>query len=315
MKERNKLFLLVLMVFAVNVLMAQTLKNTYVAKERSPKSETFVTETPIITEEDSVITDSTLLPESHGNIEATESSINIESANSEEDIEIIWPDYTPWTVVTLQGKLKMKGLPLSPTLKIFMQRDSLIDLSIRAPFIGEVGRLTVTPSYALMINKMNKSYVEIKGRDGTPSLFGNLGLGIGDVQDLLLGRFFLPGFDVMAADLDTLVDVYVEHSGVFNIVPKGEAEIDGVKYGFITDGFFKPLMLMVLYGENGEVDVTYNDQLKGYDMQVVYSDAARRFEANLEFQNPEWRGEMPKPMDLKKYTQLTLDEFIRTALK
>lgn len=220
-------------------------------------------------------------------------------------------DSTEWEVVSIDGKLRMEGLPLSPTVKIFMQKDSLIDISLRAPFIGEAGRLIVTPDSAIVINKMKKVWATVPFSDvpNAPVTFG-----IEMLQEMILGHFFLPGIDVEAVDLDDYVDVYYGEEGQYNIIPKGEAEIPGIKYGFVVDEEFNPLMLVVLPEEKEmEIDLMYTYKSKGYDIQANYYDDSRSLEALLELKDPEWKGAAPKGMvPDKKYRKVSLSDFMRS---
>ena len=229
-------------------------------------------------------------------------------------VEVEWPDYDDWDVVTLEGKLKMKILPLSPSVKIFMQNNALISASLRAPFLGEVGRLEVTPEKLLIVNKMNKTYVEedLRGR----GVIGDKILGIKEVQDLLLGRFFLPGIDIKTANLDEMVDIFYEEDQ-FNVIPKGIAEIDGVKYGFAVDQQFNPILLVVM--PNGEasadleVSAEYVRNLTGYNLTLAYSQGSQGMEMTFEFKNPVWSGEVPKSINVEKYRRVGFVEFMRSG--
>ena len=236
--------------------------------------------------------------------------VTVESPDSMQ-YEIEWPDYDPWEVVTLEGKMKMRGLPVSPSVKIFMKKNSLVSISVRAPFLGEVGRLELTPEELTIINKMNKTYVKenIKGL----GVIGGKILSINDVQDLLLGRFFIPGHDVTTEDLDELVDIFYEEDQ-FNVIPKGDAEISGVTYGFAVDAEFNPKLLVVI-PENKERDIEvsaeYNRKLSGYDLTFAYGEGNKNMEVTFEFKAPEWKGEAPKSIDLdSKYRQLSIMEFM-----
>ena len=229
------------------------------------------------------------------------------------EYELEWPEYSPWEVVTLEGKLKMQGLPLSPTVKVFMKKDELVTISLRAPFVGEVGRLDLTPDKLLVVNKMNKTYVEedITGH----GIIGGKVLSLRDVQDLLLGRFFLPGFDVSTEDLEELVEVFYEDNQ-FNVIPKGKAEIEGVKYGFAVDREFNPLLLVVMPGEatgrDIEVSAEYKRKLSGYDIVFAYSEGEGMLEMTFEFKAPEWKGQAAKAQELGgKYRRVGLEEFMR----
>lgn len=225
--------------------------------------------------------------------------------------EINWPDYDPWTVVTLDGKLKMKGLPVTPSVKIFMRRNSLITMSLRAPFVGEVGRLDLTPDSLTIVNKMNKTYVKERIPANSMKLGG---LGINDIQDLLLGRFFLPGHDVVNEDLEELVDVFYEDNQ-FNVIPKAPVEIPGIKYGFAVDEEFNPILLVVMPEENTsrdiEVSAEYTRKSSGYDLLFAYSEGSRTNELAFEFKAPDWKGDAPKEVELgNKYRQVSFMEFL-----
>lgn len=245
---------------------------------------------------------------------------NIDTLSVGEDFFIELPEPFEWETATLKGKLKMQGLPLSPNVKIFLKKDSLVSISLTAPLLGEVGRLDLTPDSVLVVNKMSKTYwalsedqlpekvatkiVNTGDDSNTENLTsgkGSLGVigGIKNVQDLLLANFFLPGIDLQEVELDEVIDIYADGDQL-NVVPKGEAEIEGVKYGFVIDQYFKPLMLIVIpeVREGLEVDAFYTYGLQGYDLRFVYQDKNKGLEATLELKNPEYKGDAPKPVVL-----------------
>lgn len=244
-------------------------------------------------------------------IVTSDQNINMnESAEDLKEYEIEWPEYEFWNVVTLQGKLKMQGLPVTPSVKIFMQNDSIISLSLRAPFVGEVGRLDINPTTITIVNKMNKTYVS----EDISALLQFYPGGISDIQDLLLGRFFLPGFDINTADLDQLVDFYYDE-GKFNLVPKGAAELEGIKYGFTVDRDFRPLLIMILPEKREDIEIAaiYDYDSKGYDLRLAIQANNALQDLTFEFKNPEWKGEMPAPVDTsKKYKKLSFDQFFKS---
>ena len=73
-------------------------------------------------------------------------------------INDIIDSYMPWQSAEFSGKLKTDKLPVSPNVKIYMVRDSLLQISVRAPLLGEVGRLNLTHDEVLVVNKMKKIY-------------------------------------------------------------------------------------------------------------------------------------------------------------
>lgn len=219
------------------------------------------------------------------------------------------PEPFYWDVASIDGKLKMKGLPLSPSLKIFMVKDALISISVRAPFVGEAVRITLTPDSVLAVNKMKKTYAKESIADFLRYYPGDLA----DVQDLLLARFFVPGFDVAESDLNELVDIFYQDNQ-FNVVPKGEAVISGIDYGYIIDQAFNPLVLMVLPQARPDIQIAafYRYNLTGYDLQLAYQEGEKAMDLTLELKNPVFSGEMPAPIELNnKYKQLPFSDFIR----
>ena len=240
----------------------------------------------------------------------SDSFISAPVDSTEETDSITLPDYESWKVAKIDGKLKMQGLPLSPSLKIFMEKDSLIDISIRAPFVGEAGRLVITTDSVIAVNKMNKTYVS----EGISDFLRYYPGGISNVQDLLLARFFLPGVDVMQVDLEELIDIYYEDNQ-FNVVPKGVASIPGIIYGYVVDELFNPLWLVVLPEERQdiELDVQYTYNRQGYDIIIAYLEGDKKRDLTLELKNPEWKGESPKAIDLnKKFRRLSFSDFLKS---
>lgn len=254
--------------------------------------------------------------------ETTVTGIVEEETETPDDLELELT-IREWTNVLLQGKLKMQGLPLSPNLRIYMEKDSLIDMSIRAPLIGEVGRLIVDPDSLIAVNKLNKTYFKEAMPTNIPS-FGQLKDGhegispiIGYIQDLLLGDFFLPGIDLEAVEIDDVTEIFYEDDQ-FNVIPKGDAEIEGVNYGFVVDSQFRPIMLAIIPADrpNLEIYVEYTRELRGYDIRFVVQNEEAFHEAKLEFKEPEWGIKEPKGMQLgNKYKQMSLGEFVKAIGK
>lgn len=237
---------------------------------------------------------------------------DIQDLNTEEDAEeltVTLPDYLPWDKIKIEGKLKMQGLPLSPSLKILMQRDSLIDISLRAPLIGEAGRMEITTDSITVVNKMNKTYV----KEGISDFLKYYPWGISNIQDLLLARVFIPGFDLYENDIEDLVDIFFEDDQ-FNVIPKAYAKIPDVTYGYAVDESFNPLWLLILPESRPdiEIDVQYIYNLKGYDIILTYLENDKNRNLTLELKNPELTDEKSKPIEInKKFRKLSFSDFIR----
>ena len=237
---------------------------------------------PEIIEEDTVITDSLLLP---------------------------LPEYSDWEVALLNGKMKIKGLPVSPSLRIYMQKDSLIDISIKVPFLGEIGRIMLTPDSVVGINKMNRTYTSAYLLDFLRFYPG----GVGEIQDLLLGRIVMPGIGILNENTADKIDVYETDEG-FAVVPSQSFEIEGFDYGYIVDEDFIPKVLLVIpeYHNENNLIVNYMFSTQGYELTIDYQHADRLFEIIFEIKSIDWDGKKMKPINLEKnYKLVGIGDFIR----
>lgn len=219
-----------------------------------------------------------------------------------------WQD---WESVTISGKFKMHGLPLSPSVKIFMQRDSLILISLRAPFVGEVGRAEIADSTILVVNKMKKTYVE-EPIDKALAYYPG---GVSDLQNLILGRIVIPGFGCLARELSELVEIYPENNGTYTLVATKEAALPGFNYGYMLTHDWRNGALMVLPVARPDIAVviSYEYFEKGYDMTFVYQSEKKNYSATLELQSPEFDTKGFERIRLsQKFTKVDFDKFLKS---
>ncbi|MDE5551838.1 MAG: DUF4292 domain-containing protein, partial [Muribaculaceae bacterium] len=73
-------------------------------------------------------------------------------------VENITADYKEWNKAALNCKLKADMLPIAVSMRITMERDKSLFVSLRVPLFGEVARVEMTPGNVLVINKKNKTY-------------------------------------------------------------------------------------------------------------------------------------------------------------
>lgn len=226
-------------------------------------------------------------------------------------VDSIISGWNDWNDVTLKGKLKMAGLPVTPSVKIFMQRDSSIFISIRAPFVGEVGRAEITDSTLLVVNKMKKTYIE-ESLEKVMSFYPGT---IADLQNIFLGRVALPGLGTLSHEVEDSLDIYSEDDTTYSLVVNEEMAIPGVNYGYVFDNGFWPIALLVLPESNPDLSVTltYEYFENGYDMAFLYRSDKKNVQATLEFDLPDWES---KPFDRislnSKYRKLELTDFLKS---
>lgn len=131
--------------------------------------------------------------------------------------------YKPWSKVAINGKLRTEMLPVSLTLRVAMERDKRLALSIRAPFLGEVMRVEMTPGELYIINKKKKTYHQMEYDSERPLLQY--------AQDILLGRVVIVGSGVLSKSNVGKCKIYE----LLSTPPTDEAVCEG--YGIIPDPF------------------------------------------------------------------------------
>jgi len=226
-----------------------------------------------------------------------------------------------WDAVTakivLVVDMKSKGpTRLGGTLRI--KRDEVIQLSL-APVLGiEIGRAEISPDGVLVMDRMNKRYVEVLF-DELKKL-ANADLDFHTLQALFLNELFLPGKKVLTAR-----DV-----SAFAIRPENENAVIEVKnakhfaYRFRTntnDGLLKESHIGLVgtdYGVNWEYDQfrpLEQKQFPGY-MRIAFEGGKKPVEAAFELSrlstNSSWATHTEVP---KKYEKVELQEILKLFLK
>lgn len=219
-------------------------------------------------------------------------------------------NYNDWQTVGLSGKLKMPGLPVTPTVKIFMVRDSLVRISLRAPFVGEVGRAEINDSTATIVNKMNKTYLS----QPVDSLLRQYPGGIADIQDLLLARIVIPGAGLIRAENQAMVEIYPEADGTASLVAADPNMIEGVSFGYALSAEDLLAAIMILPDNKPDVNVSLQYQYfeKGYDIQFAYRSDTKNYYAELQLDNPDWDAQGFEPFKMNgKYSEVSLDQLLK----
>lgn len=231
-------------------------------------------------------------------------------------LETILPNYNDWTVAQLSGSLKLKGLPVTPSIKIYMEKGKKISISIRASFLGEVGRIDVAGDSILAVNKMKRTYCVQK--------FGNIKYDypdiISDVQSLLLDRVVIPQAGELNQNNADFVDFNLIDSGEIGWIidfPKGLSSTTamGMRYAINADGLISQLVGFMLTSEHESVlNLQYTYRSNGYDMAITFiKDEKPQFSTVVNFDPVQWEGNEPAPVQLNsRYKQMELKDFIRS---
>lgn len=207
------------------------------------------------------------------------------------------PEYGEWQRASIKGKLRMDGLPVSPAVRIYMERDSLVVMSCTAPFVGEAVRIELTQDSVLMVNKLKKSYARMPLSSVRKVFPGTLG----DLQDFLLGRVVICGHGPLSGEMADGLELYALDSGEmadeagWETEPSAEGPAGWIlapasvwqpmpaRYGYILDSDLTPLSMVVEMPDPEDfvrIDYMYDNSGTGYAVETVSGN--RRLEALLQ---------------------------------
>lgn len=202
--------------------------------------------------------------------------------------------YTDWKSVEFNGSLQYPGLPLKPSVKIYMVKDSLVQISARAPFVGEVMKGEISCSGITVINKLKKTYCK-ESADNLFKIYPGI---LSDFQSLLLGRVVLFGTGELSAENASMVDVYsASEAGVGDEVgaewlmvpPQGEGLIElSYIFGIASNGRTSQLAVS-LPARNISVILDY-EYSGGLTLDGTYTKGASVTSVRLKFNSVKWGG-------------------------
>lgn len=197
--------------------------------------------------------------------------------------------YRPWQQVSLRGKAKMAGLPVSLGVKIYMERGSSVVMSLNAPLLGEVGRVEIDADSILLVNKRSKTYCT----ESLEKPLAAVGADITNLQDLLLGRVFILGSGTLSEGNAPQIEVSDGASDTWILTPKVQPE--RAQYGFTLykDG----QMLLAVAGTPDErymASATYSYDKSDTDIELSIKAAGKTIDLDLSLNAPDYS---PTPLE------------------
>lgn len=224
-------------------------------------------------------------------------------------VQTILSGYIPWSRVEMSGKLYYPGLPVNPTVKIYMEKDELIQISVRAPFLGEVGRLEINGDSLIAVNKFGKKYCS----ESIKELERTLPDALSYIQNFLLGRVMIFGKGEL--DIQNAADVeFMEDSEGWLLIPEGiRTAGQEVRYAFATAATGRTrAMLVFLPGTGVNVGAVYSYPK---DKEIIELTAElpdkKNMEATLDFSSVKWGGSRMSAINLgSKYRRVSIREFV-----
>lgn len=226
-------------------------------------------------------------------------------------VDSIISGYSDWGTVELNGKVQMEGLPLSPSVRIYMKKGSDIMISARAPFIGEAFRIDVTGDSILMVNKLNKTYCR-ESAAGLSKLYPEAAA---DMQSLLLGRIVVPGEGELSRRNASKINVAPDDEGSWMIEPDlSSLPVDAVMGYFVSpEGELQALAAAL--NENNIVAVGY--QWRGNYVRTMEFSIERKGKTRsvtLTLDTPKWGAQPLQQMKINsRFRRVGIKDFVRSV--
>lgn len=215
--------------------------------------------------------------------------------------------YTGWEKATFEGKVRCDRLPISPMVKIYAERNKLLQVSVRVPILGEVGRLKITPDSCLIVNKLKKTYCSESISDLTRQYPGL----VNDIQSLLLGRVVILG----VGELDTSnlrhIKMKPVESDKWIILPKNQIFEGKVSYGYVILPNGRTSVLYgMMEGTDNNVTVEYTYPGNTMNMKLTTHTPKGNVEVTLDFTSVRWGGTPMPGVNLSKYKQVGIRQLL-----
>lgn len=219
-------------------------------------------------------------------------------------------DSIGWEQLSMQGKLSLEGLPVSPAVKIYMKRGETLVLSARAPIFGEVARLEVCQDSVTLINKHSKKFWSRDIRQATqdhPSI-------IADLQDLLLGNIVIPGHGPLTPDLQAGCRISETVDGNLFIYPGPDLQYRGLEYGFVAspEDFALQTVAVLIPDRDAVVSLDYLFGDKGWTLALGVDLGKSGLDGELLLGYPDYN---PSPLSLTnagaKYSRTDLKQLLK----
>lgn len=245
-----------------------------------------------------------------GNVAAA--PVDLSGRSRAEALDSVVAGYFDWSRISLSGKLRSSVLPMSVNVKIYMEKDSLMRMSISAPFVGEAARVEITPDSAVVVNKLKRRYAVIPMSEVRRFYPGTLA----DIQNLLLGRVAVFGVGTLSSVMEEEIRIIDDGSDVLAILPAEKNMADGLAYAYAFDRNICRLRQFVVYSGDADDLVEMDYSWKGKDNKdLTLSGQARIrnrvFDMQLALGAPESDGRrMEAFVPDTRYREVSLKEVV-----
>lgn len=221
---------------------------------------------------------------------------------AKEALKEITSGYSDWSSAGWQGAVKTDMLPLTPKMRVYMEKNKQILISVRASIFGEVARVEIDCDSVLVVNKFKKVYWSAplsKMNERVSDMLNTM-------QSLLLGRVAVGGRGELSAKMTDDVQIFSMPDGSgWLIVPDIKDEEISLNYGFAVAADTKRITnAMAAYGK------TNNDEKdnKSFSLSAdVTYDAAGNADAAISLASPKLNMAVTLEADEVKYDCSKMD--------
>lgn len=220
--------------------------------------------------------------------------------------------YLPWHSAEFNGKIKLEKLPVSPTVKMYMVRDSLLQVSVRVPLLGEVARIHLSTEELLMVNKMNKTYCQ-EDPDELFKVYPSL---LADIQSIFLARVVILGQGELSGDNLSVVKVDEDGEGNWLLLPQTDPGAIPFNYGYVVGANSRTRALVGTVPGKGSLEIKYDYRDRGEQMDITLDRNGKSpVGAKLDFSSVKWGGtEMSEPK-LTSLSRSGIKDFLKQIMK
>lgn len=231
-----------------------------------------------------------------------------EIAVATDSIASRYPD--DWQELSMQGKLTFDGLPVRPTIKIYMKRGESVIMSARASLLGEVARIEISRDSVTFINKHTRTY-NSQPISAFTSVYPG---GIADIQDILLGQIAIPGQGRLSHELAQRAQwISIPGQGTL-IYPEAALQLPDADYGFIADptDWHLAAFALGLPRASAFIETGYLYGEEGWTLQLKITLADKPMQGNLQLSYPDYE---PTPMQLSdagaRYRKVDIKQLLK----
>lgn len=219
--------------------------------------------------------------------------------------------YADWSTCSMSGKLSGAMLPMTASVKIYMEKDSLVIITISAPLIGEAGRIEIDRDEVLAVNKVNNTFTTLEMAEIARIMPG----GLPAIQNLLLGRILVLGTDGFTTDDAESLQFLDLDDSTLMIVPEKASLVSDFIYYFLIGKSDLLLSQFAVIGMDEDWQVVCDYQYDAKGGVTINSEAAMGqavMAATLKLNQPDLKTKEIKRIELNsRYRNTDLKGLMR----